>query len=291
MILLLMAIGVNTVAHAGPAKNQPTLIGALRQCDDEMVNMVLQRGGVDLKTNEAMGSAFGGLFYPNGEPGDPSSYINKCLSNVDKLLSAGVQLNRYADLDLLAGNGDVFDLLVSLVGSAGHEGAPSLDKERMANPNNVAVRGVRVLKIMEKHGHDFRKVIQPVFEGRSDGYFKKPAREDVNLLMRLSSNGRFQRYAGLVASKQNPFVISMMFFAWVLNETPVDAVNSRGKTALMFAAQNGNKPLSSDVISAASLIEFLLEKGADKNIKDKNGKTALDYALESGDLNAAKLLK
>ena len=36
---------------------------------------------------------------------------------------------------------------------------------------------------------------------------------------------------------------------------------------------------------------MLLEKGADKTIKDNSGKTALDWAKITGDKEAAELLK
>ena len=39
------------------------------------------------------------------------------------------------------------------------------------------------------------------------------------------------------------------------------------------------------------IINLLLEHGADKSIKDSNGKTAYDYAIENGNIEFAKLLK
>jgi ankyrin repeat protein len=48
----------------------------------------------------------------------------------------------------------------------------------------------------------------------------------------------------------------------------VNATDHEGKTALMWAAQNGRQ----------DVVPVLLEKGADVNAKDKKGKTALDLA-------------
>jgi ankyrin repeat protein len=49
---------------------------------------------------------------------------------------------------------------------------------------------------------------------------------------------------------------------------PIDAVDDRGRTALMIAAELGR----------AELVELLLAHGADRTIADKTGKRALDLA-------------
>jgi ankyrin repeat protein len=60
------------------------------------------------------------------------------------------------------------------------------------------------------------------------------------------------------------------------------AVDARtGKTVLLEAALRGH----SDVVSA------LLARGAEKNVKDKNGYTALSYALKYGNKTAAAVLR
>lgn len=53
-------------------------------------------------------------------------------------------------------------------------------------------------------------------------------------------------------------------------ECPVNAVNSRGETALLLAVKRGRRD------GAAALIA----RGADTRIRDKEGKSPLDYALE-----------
>ena len=49
---------------------------------------------------------------------------------------------------------------------------------------------------------------------------------------------------------------------------------------LMFAARDSN----------TEMVQLLLNYGADKNAKDKNGKIALDYARESGNYETIQLL-
>jgi len=53
-----------------------------------------------------------------------------------------------------------------------------------------------------------------------------------------------------------------------------------GKTALMMAASHGQD----------GAVKTLLELGADKKIKDHEGKTAEDYALSGGWTNSARVL-
>ena len=56
---------------------------------------------------------------------------------------------------------------------------------------------------------------------------------------------------------------------------------SNGLTPLMFAAR----------YNKVDIIKYLLEKGADKKIKDERGNTALKYAENSKSLEAAEFLK
>jgi ankyrin repeat protein len=51
----------------------------------------------------------------------------------------------------------------------------------------------------------------------------------------------------------------------------LDAVDDRGRTALMIAAAVGH----------AEVIEMLLGRGADPSARDRNGKTALDLAADA----------
>ena len=49
---------------------------------------------------------------------------------------------------------------------------------------------------------------------------------------------------------------------------PIDAVDNRGRTALMMAAE----------LDHAAIVELLLHRGADRSIADKGGKRAADLA-------------
>lgn len=61
----------------------------------------------------------------------------------------------------------------------------------------------------------------------------------------------------------------------------INTINSSGQTALIKAVLGKSK----------DMVSFLLEKGADKSVKDNDGKTAYDYAVENGNKEILKLLK
>ncbi len=60
-----------------------------------------------------------------------------------------------------------------------------------------------------------------------------------------------------------------------------------GSTVLMYAAGNTKMPRS----DLKEIIRLLLEKGADKSMKDKDGKTALDRAKKAKNTEAIELLQ
>ena len=59
------------------------------------------------------------------------------------------------------------------------------------------------------------------------------------------------------------------------NKAKLDIQNNSGSTALMYSAMYKNK----------DVYNFLIISGANKELKDKKGKTAIDYAKENGLLN------
>jgi ankyrin repeat protein len=52
---------------------------------------------------------------------------------------------------------------------------------------------------------------------------------------------------------------------------PIDAVDNRGRTALMIAAEAGD----------AAVVGALLDRGADQTVRDSQGKTARDLATSA----------
>ena len=62
-----------------------------------------------------------------------------------------------------------------------------------------------------------------------------------------------------------------------------------GETALIMAAKH--KYYNGETPEKTEIVKLLLENGADVNIKDDVGKTALDYAKQNGFRDVYELLK
>ena len=62
-----------------------------------------------------------------------------------------------------------------------------------------------------------------------------------------------------------------------------------GETALIMAAKS--KSYNGETPEKTEIVKLLLENGADVNVKDDFGKTALDYAKQFGYSNVYELLK
>lgn len=255
--------------------NQTALINSLRQCDASMSSMLIQRGGVSMEQDDVLNAALQGVF--DGAKDDPKM-VQSCIEGLKLIFRNGAKAN----VTYTRASGDAFDILTFFVGRSG-SGHPPMDERRLKSPINWAKRGMEVLSVLSENGYDFRTPIRSIYKGPVSKYSPAPNLEDANLLMKLSAAESFQQAAAPFVSKENPHVVSIYFFNEVLAATDVNAANSRGKTALMFAAASQNR-------SAAPIIKILLGSGANKYIKDKSGKTALDYALENGDNEAAKLL-
>ncbi|MDH3492282.1 MAG: ankyrin repeat domain-containing protein [Acidobacteriota bacterium] len=67
----------------------------------------------------------------------------------------------------------------------------------------------------------------------------------------------------------------------------VNKVENNGASPLIYAAQNSGI----DVETRKAIIRLLLKNGADKSLKDKTGKTALDWAKETGHTEMVEILK
>lgn len=68
--------------------------------------------------------------------------------------------------------------------------------------------------------------------------------------------------------------------ALVMSKADLNIADNDGKTALMFAAENGDY----------ASVEYLINAGAYLNTLDKFNKTALMYAMENGNTEVVDLL-
>jgi Protein of unknown function (DUF2939)/Ankyrin repeats (many copies) len=83
-----------------------------------------------------------------------------------------------------------------------------------------------------------------------------------------------------VANRMGKYDSKKEAFLLVAKAANVNAQDEKGKTALMVAANAGLENITQEV----------LKLNADPNLKDKENKTALDYAIEKGNTQLIKLL-
>lgn len=281
-LVLGMVFSGSAPSFAAEPRNQKGFLAAVGNCDIGMAKMIADRGGVDFSDPEIMYSVFSRI--PNLGDDVTQKGVDDCIATVDLCLKKGASPVTAA---YPRARTPIEQFLTDTVFSGSQKFGPN-DVKRAKMPTNVAVRGVKVLQTLEANGYDFRK---PFITRSTDKNAPRP--EAKNALMHLASSHGLT-YQAAQFSRSNDPSITMMFFSWVFSNSPINAINENGKTALMMAAESQGKPsrdVFQTVVSAAPLIKIMVKDGADKSIKDKNGKTALDYAIEAGDLDAAKLLQ
>jgi ankyrin repeat protein len=96
------------------------------------------------------------------------------------------------------------------------------------------------------------------------------------------SDGSLPLAEACIGASVNPNIVQML----IDKGANVNLAEVNGMTPLMYIAENTKAPLA----VRQSVVEILLKAGADKKIKDKKGKTALDWALERKNIEIAKEL-
>ena len=104
-------------------------------------------------------------------------------------------------------------------------------------------------------------------------------KESDNVYVAIGNNVIYyeSNFLHLTAKYNNVLIMQYLIKEFGYN---INAMDSNGQTALIIAVINNSK----------DMLEYLLSKDADKTIKDDSGKTALDYAIESGNADFISLL-
>ena len=170
-----------------------------------------------------------------------------------------------------------------------------------AKVNSRGSFGETALDIAEEEGHE--EIIQMLEQARPKGK-KRKTRDQVmrdaimkgkREAMKLSQQFKDQAEAFKAnkgAWKESAKVFTLVMAARTNNLKALEQViaegvdvnapdNATGLSALMIAGQEGYREIA----------EALLKAGADKDVKTREGKTALDFALEKGHQDVAALLK
>lgn len=85
----------------------------------------------------------------------------------------------------------------------------------------------------------------------------------------------------LAIEKKNIFVVEMLLNSKEKYNLQIDKTNDQGQSALITAVQHG----------LVDIVKLLLTHGADANLKDNYGATAVDYALAQGNMGVIDLFE
>ena len=248
----------------------------------------------------------------------PSTYTRRLISairddnirKVHRLLKLGVDVNRrntYQFIEVvgnyplseacITGNIEIIRMLMAYGASVNPE--ESWTPLTMACTNYYPDR-IEIIKLLIENGADVNRnesgetpIIHLVgysYDRKSMGLGFKEAdkgkeRETYEIFMLLIENGAEIFDVGkhgkdiLVSAALHDNLLIMKYLVEERHFN-VNIISYTGKTPLIYAVS----------YNLAEMTEYLLSKGADKSIKDTDGKTALDYANEKGYMEIIKLL-
>lgn len=255
---------------SGFASVQRMAMDAARSCDAETVTMALSHERARLTDFRPLRLAITASFDTATEV-----RMQSCFETVGAILEVATSSDELARLYA----DEALDALAS--SAAPMSGHADADRRRREAPLNSTVRAFRLIEALKDNGVDHEAYISRPPRDRFDR-----ATEPRRLLDRVVSSGAYRAALTAHATGQNPHTGAYQFLSQYIETVDVNAKNPQGKTALMFAAEGAKARSSAD-----AMVAFLLEAGADPRIKDSQGRTAADYAMEAGDVDAHRLLR
>lgn len=252
--------------EAAPHANQKAFIEAIKTCDADALDLIAMQGRFD----------------PNGEIYTGKVAVDYeahkllvaemsndgrgkgCLRNIDKLLELGVNPLKvyFSNASSVRHDGAIISL-ISMGEKGANKGFFSLLDVFMKYKYVDFKTGIK-LKITNDP-NSLRNLNETQLDSLND------LKNEPTLLMLQSSIRMNLPFAEV--------------FNEIISKSDINARNKGGKTALMYSVK---VPIDR---SWLQITKVLLERGADPTIKDKKGNTAFDYAMEYGNIEAAKLLK
>jgi ankyrin repeat protein len=141
--------------------------------------------------------------------------------------------------------------------------------------------------------------LKTTIEGRANGFDVPPGTTPLmflfirkgGVLAEGFQNNASERIISGSKSKKNDHKITKKIFDILVPISNLNAQDDLGQTLLIIAAKSPPTSMSSEIINTGYIFsKELLRLKADSTLKDKEGKTAADYALEKGNTELVKLL-
>jgi ankyrin repeat protein len=269
LAVMFACVSIQASAEVSP-KNQNALDTAIRSCDLEGFDLLSSQGGFDPMLHARKGDKDQGMLLDRSPLSIAvTAYCRKdWLAIIEKLIRQGADpfvaifaggLSGPLDTMLTAlssGSKDslnYFDLLIRL---------GKLDLQKGIK---LTILNAESVKTDIKNGL------------RNDSNYNQMYRDDYSDLV-LSEPTLLMLISGVWGGPRP----DMDGYLNIIQRSDINAKNKAGKTALMYSVKNKY---------VLPHTQMLLENGADPSIKDSQGKTALDYALEKGNIDAAKLIR
>jgi ankyrin repeat protein len=174
-------------------------------------------------------------------------------ANDERQATVALLVAKGADLDLPGRSGLT---PLAIAASKGNDRIVEQLLSRKANPNVVDVSGKSAMTHAAVRA--FAEVVRRLLDAGVDANLRYG--NDLTALMWAAG---YEDGVGVPAAIS---VVDLLLKAG----SQFDAVDGRGRTALMIAADLGH----------AEIADILIERGADRNVRDRAGKTALDLAAD-----------
>ena len=260
-IVSIIAVTIAGIIIGNGLYQNRELFGAIESSDYAAAKQAIEKGAW-INAREHL------LHIPNLIPKNPTPLIIACEKGDEKivslLLDSGAEINKK---DSYTGQ---TPLLAALHGSKENRFSIAMFLlEKGADPFSVQKTTSPLEETLVVLDSDDEQTIDDGFK-----LFKYLIQQQVDLEICTGKENVLTFATHYSNYKVVEFLIKSHYF-------DINSKDLAGDTALIVATKNDQ----------AEILQLLIELGADKSLKDSNGMTAYDYAMERGSLEIADLLK
>ena len=261
IVITVVALIIAGLIVANGLYQNRKLFDAIERDDYDGVKKAIEKGAW-INTREE-------LFYvPNLIPTNPTPLISACKKGNEKIIT--LLLDSGADINKKDNYTGQTPLLAALHGTKSNRFSIAMFLlENGADPYAVQIASSPIKKSLIVLDSDNAQTIKEGFE-----LFKYLMEQKVSMDIPVGKQNALTFAAVYSNYNAVEYLIEENYF-------DVDSKDSAGNTALIVATKNNE----------TQIIQLLLQLGADKSIKDAEGKTAYDYAVELELVDFLEILK